>query len=72
MFAMALEKFRGVPCRHCGKPVPIPKLILKRETVATLSKTEDSLESKSFALRCRQCQRESVYTMNEIIDCPVA
>jgi hypothetical protein len=71
MFATAVEPFRGVQCRHCGKPVRVPKRVLNHETTALVSQPEHSLESKSFALRCRACEKESVYTMDEIVDCPV-
>ena len=26
------QQFRGVLCRHCGKPVRVPKLVLRKDS----------------------------------------
>ena len=67
------QHFRGVLCHHCGKPVRIPSLVSKKES-AYLGKHEENdshflLVSRVFVLRCRACERESIYAINQIVDC---
>ena len=67
------QHFRGVLCRHCGKPVRIPSLVSRKEN-ACQGKHEDKdsqflLVSRVFVLRCRSCERESIYAINQIVDC---
>jgi hypothetical protein len=66
------QHFRGVHCRHCGKPVRVPALVMKNETATNAqSSTGDMrhhLISQVFVLRCRSCHKESVYSINQIED----
>lgn len=67
------QHFRGVVCRHCGKPVRIPGIVSRKES-AYLGKHEENdsqflLASRVFVLRCRACERESIYAINQIVDC---
>jgi len=65
--------FRGVLCRHCGKPVRIPSIVLKKDSechgIHDENDTHFHLISRVFVLRCRSCERESVYDINQIVDC---
>jgi hypothetical protein len=65
--------FRGVLCRRCSKPVRVPDLVSKRESASHLpNDSGDSkyhLVSQVFVLRCHSCQKESIYAINQIIDC---
>jgi len=67
-------KLRAVLCRHCGKPIRVPALVMKRESEALgLTDTGDihyQLVSRVFNVRCRSCERESVYSINQIVDYP--
>jgi hypothetical protein len=69
----ATEHFRGVLCRHCGKPVRVPGLVLRkdRETQGyhDASDSHYQLISRVFVLRCRACQREGIYSISQILDC---
>jgi hypothetical protein len=70
--AIAAQHFRGVLCRRCGKPVRIPEMVSKRESASHLPDSNDPqyhLVSQVFVLRCRACQKESVYAINQIVDC---
>ncbi len=71
--AVAAQHFRGVLCRRCGKPVRIPEMVSKRESASHLPRDSDDsqyhLVSQVFVLRCRACQKESVYAINQIVDC---
>jgi hypothetical protein len=62
---------RVVLCRHCGKPVRVPALVSKKETDFQSRNYDDMtyhLVSRVFVLRCRACERESVYSMDQIVD----
>jgi hypothetical protein len=68
--------FRGVLCRHCGKPIRIPGIVLRKDSECQgqhdASDTTFHLISKVFVLRCRACEREAIYAINQIVDCTFA
>ena len=70
------EKFRAVVCRHCSKPIRVPGLITRKEIeFQGLTDSGDihyHLISRVFNVRCRSCERESVYSINQIVDYPFA
>lgn len=57
--------FRGVACHNCEKPIRLSKALLDRQGK---SKNSDLL-TKVFTARCRHCNRESIYSLKEIVDC---
>jgi RNase P subunit RPR2 len=64
----ALETFRAIICHRCAKPIRISQ---KLENRASLRASEGKdIESQVFVLRCRSCERESVYSINQIVDFP--
>jgi hypothetical protein len=70
MFA-TLEIVLSVRCRHCGKFIRVSSSVAKRASHDT-SNTEDwQLSSQAFVLRCRSCEKESVYTVNQVVNVPV-
>jgi len=66
------ERFRAVVCRHCGKPIRVPALVTRRESefqgLPDSGSMQYQLISRVFNVRCRSCERESVYSINQIID----
>ena len=66
------ESFRGVLCRHCSKPVRVPRMVMEKESEShdhnDSNQTEYHLISRVFVLRCRACEKESVYNVNQIQD----
>ena len=68
--------FRGVLCRHCGKPVRVPKIVLRKDSENqghhTSGDADFQLISRVFVLRCRSCERESIYAIDQIVDCTFA
>jgi hypothetical protein len=70
---LSSQQFRGVLCRHCGKPVRIPKIVLRKDSENHGHPTTDDsrfqLISRVFVLRCRSCERESIYAIDQIVDC---
>jgi hypothetical protein len=67
-----VEHQRGVQCRSCGKPVRVPALVAKKEYACNHHLETDNMEyhlvSRVFVLRCHSCRKESVYSMNQIVD----
>jgi hypothetical protein len=72
-FDTIAQHFRGVKCRRCGKPVRLPALVARRESAAHDYHEADDLEfhlvSQVFVLRCHSCRKESIYAINQIVDC---
>lgn len=66
------QSFRAVQCRYCGKPVRVPEMVSKRESDLQGETTDGAskfmLVSRVFNVRCRCCERESVYSINQIVD----
>jgi hypothetical protein len=60
----------GVVCVSCGKPIPLSDSLICR--VRTGQQDEASVDtqlySRVFTVRCRSCRKESVYTLEQIID----
>jgi hypothetical protein len=75
-FDSPTQSFRGVLCRHCGKPVRIPSIVLRKDNEAQgqpdAGGSQFQLISQVFILRCRSCERESIYAINQIVDCTFA
>jgi hypothetical protein len=70
---LSSQQFRGVLCHHCGKPVRVPKIVLRKDSENHGQRTADDnqfqLISRVFVLRCRACERESIYAIDQIVDC---
>jgi len=72
---LSSQQFRGVLCRHCSKPVRIPDIVLRKDSERHGHAAGDSqfqLISRVFILRCRHCERESIYALDQIVDCTFA
>lgn len=71
--AATSAQFRGVHCRHCGKPVRVPGIVLRKDHECHGEHDPNDehfhLISRVFVLRCRACERESIYAINQIVDC---
>jgi hypothetical protein len=64
------QSYRGVLCKSCRQPIPLPSILLKMEQ-AVVGK-EPSLahghDGRVFSLRCRACEREKPYRSSEVSD----
>jgi len=73
---LSSQHFRGVVCRYCAKPVRVPKIVLQKDDESHGQHAADDshfqLISRVFVLRCRSCERESIYTIDQIVDCTFA
>jgi hypothetical protein len=63
-----LETFRAVICHRCARPIRISQKLENR--AAHRASVGKDVESQVFVLRCLACQRESVYSVNQIVDFP--
>jgi hypothetical protein len=70
MMIAALETFRAVVCHRCAKPIRVSNKLEHR--AVHRSETGKDVESQVFVLRCRACERESVYSVDQIVDFPKA
>lgn len=70
---LSSQHFRGVICRHCSKPVRVPQIVLRKDIQMHDQQPTDQhhfqLISRVFVVRCRSCERESIYAMDQIVDC---
>lgn len=70
---LSSQQFRGVLCRHCSKPVRIPDIVLRKDKENrgdhSIDDSQFQLISRVFVLRCRCCERESIYAIDQIVDC---
>jgi hypothetical protein len=62
------ETFRAVVCHRCAKPIRVSHKLENRPVYRALEGKD--IESQVFVLRCRACERESVYSVNQIVDFP--
>lgn len=69
MDATNSENNRAVRCFHCGRPIRVSTFVAQKESKSKFSSsTERLFGSRVFALRCRLCEKESIYTMNQVED----
>ncbi|MFY9691167.1 MAG: hypothetical protein WA369_01670 [Candidatus Acidiferrales bacterium] len=66
-----LEKqvYAGVVCRCCRQAIPLPSIVLSM--AAEIDGDPSSLETvqaRVFSLRCRACDKEMPYRVDEIVD----
>lgn len=66
--ALVHTEFRGVICRYCDKPIKLSKSLVERQTAIKLSEENSTheLHSRVFAMRCRSCHGEAIYSVAEI------
>jgi hypothetical protein len=65
----ALMVFRGIPCRYGAKPIRLTSPFIKREmSIKHDDEKVHELCSRVFVKRCRNCLKEAIYNLNQIID----
>jgi hypothetical protein len=60
--------FRGIACRYCAKPMSLTSPFLKREMSIKHDEKVHELSSRVFVKRCRNCLKEAIYNLDQIID----
>ena len=63
------EEYRGVVCRLCTQPIPIPKIVISMEDAAKEEETAtgQGQGNRVFTLRCRSCEGEYPYNSRDIV-----
>jgi len=64
------QKFRGVFCFHCSRPILIAPSIVRREISFNRSGSDATQDwsSRVFSRRCKTCGREAIYTLSHVVD----
>ena len=65
MIAELTKSYRGVICRQCGEPIPVPAKVSALQDEFDGGNPEKEL-SHSFLARCRACDSESRHEVGEI------
>jgi hypothetical protein len=63
---LAKAYYPRVVCSYCGQGIPVTGKAAKLYDSWKLSGTDDRSKTRSFPLRCRACEEESVYSVDEI------
>ena len=63
-------QYPGVLCSRCKEPVPVPKrvAVLYEEMKRGELRDREDVKSGAFTLRCKACDGESVYGVEEITE----
>jgi|SRR5580700_8650469 hypothetical protein len=81
MIVEAKQQYRGVLCLHCHQPIPLSSSTAANEgefgeqqpsgtdEFTVRSVKVRSFTERSFAMRCRACEGEGLYTGSDVIAC---
>ena len=81
MIVEAKQQYRGVLCLHCHQPIPLSSSTAANEggfgeqptsggdELIVRSLSVRSFTERSFAMRCRACEGEGLYTGSDVIAC---
>ncbi len=66
----AIQRYRGVRCRCCEQPIPLPAIVVRLEEESQGALGAQMLDDggRVFTLRCRACEKEHPYSAAEIVD----
>jgi hypothetical protein len=57
--------YRGVRCSRCREPIPVSEKVASLQPGLNLEETN---AVRTFALRCRSCEEEGVYAVDQTQD----
>jgi hypothetical protein len=66
-----LEKhtYAGVVCRSCRQAIPLPAIVISMASeIDNDPSRAETAHTCVFSLRCRACDKEMPYRVNEIVD----
>jgi hypothetical protein len=66
-----LEKqgYAGVVCRSCRQAIPVPPIVISMASeIESDPSGRENPQGCVFSLRCRACDKELPYRINEIVD----
>lgn len=66
----SVHRYRGVLCRCCNQPIPLPGMIsrLEEESHKENSEAAEQFIGKVFTVRCGICEKEYPYPVSAIVD----
>lgn len=67
-----IETSLSVRCRYCEKFIRVPSSVAEKASNDTSDTELRQLSSQTFMLRCHYCEKESVYSSNQIVLVPAA
>jgi hypothetical protein len=63
------QSYAGVVCRSCRQAIPLPAIVIsKASEIENDPASRENPQSCVFTLRCRACDKELPYRVNEIVD----
>jgi hypothetical protein len=63
MIAELMRSYSAVVCRQCNEPIPVsPRIVSLHDE----SEREETNAARSFIIRCKLCECESVYAVSDI------
>lgn len=66
---MEKQSYAGVVCRSCRQAIPLPPIVISMASEIDNDPTvRENPQGCVFSLRCRACDKEMPYRVNEIVD----
>ena len=63
------QSYAGVVCRSCRQAIPVPAIVIsKASEIEKDPSCRENPQSCAFTLRCRACDKEMPYRVNDIVD----
>jgi len=64
------QSYRGVLCLSCRQPIPLPSILIEIDSRlrGLIAGNAEEPSTRVFSLRCRSCEREKPYRINDIVD----
>jgi hypothetical protein len=63
------QVYAGVVCRCCRQAIPLPSIVLSMVAEADSDASgRETAPARVFSLRCRACDKEMPYRVDEIVD----
>ncbi len=62
------QSYAGVVCRSCRQAIPLPAIVISKASEIERDSSRENPQSCAFTLRCRACDKEMPYRVNDIVD----
>jgi len=63
------QSYAGVVCRSCRQAIPLPAIVISMASeIEGDPSGRENTQGCVFTLRCRACDKELPYRVNEIVD----
>jgi hypothetical protein len=61
------QNYRGVVCSCCRQPIPVPAIVVRRESSLNSDTEVEQSFGGAFTLRCRSCSKEMPYSLGNVV-----